>query len=328
MKKLYAGLLLAALLLSVAAGGVAGEKLKVGYIVSDMSHEWYQNICNGAIRRAADKGVDLSIADAAMNPGTQISQAENLLATGVDILVITPVDAKALAGVIADATDIGVPVVTESNVVPGAACYVGISNQEGGRKAGRWMADYAKKNNIDIKALIVGFPNYEDCRQRVAGFKEGLEESGMPYTIRQEVDCQGSKETALRVSADALTANRDVNVIFGINDNATTGGMNAYTEAGLDESKLTAIGFGFEGVVGREALLGGTPYKSALAMFPDYVGASLIDVAIMISNGEKVPDHYETATIMVTPDNFSTFYTKNADGSYTTNFAAIDALEK
>ncbi len=306
----------------------AGEKLKVGYIVSDMSHEWYQNICNGATRRAKEKGVDLTIADAAMNPGTQISQAENLLASGVDVLVLTPVDAKALAGVVADATDAGVPVVTESNKVAGAVTYVGISNQAAGKKAGLWMADYAKKNNIDPKVLIIGFPNYEDCRQRVTGFKEGMDEAGAKYVVKQEVDSNGSKEIALRVAADALTANRDVNVIFGINDNSTSGGMNAYKEAGLDESKLTAIGFGFEGVVGREALLGNTPYKSALGMFPDYVGAAFIDAAIAISKGEKLPEHYETPTVMITRENFPTFYTKNADGSYTTNFAAIDALKK
>ncbi len=310
------------------AAACAAEKLKVGYIVSDMSHEWYQNICNGAQRRANEKGVDLSIADAAMDPGKQISQIENLMAAGVNVLVMTPVDAKALAGAVADATDAGIKVITEANIVPGAECYVGISNQAAGRKAGEWMAMYAKANNLDPKILIVGFPNYEDCRQRVAGFKEGMDAAGLKYTIKQEVDCQGSKETALRVSADALTANRDINVIFGINDNATTGGMNAYSEAGLDEDALIAIGFGFEGVVGREALLGGTPYRAALGMFPDYVGASLIDAAILANEGADLPEHFETPTIMITRDNFDVFYAKNADGGYTTNFAAIDALKK
>lgn len=331
MKKSISLLCFAAMALAWFAAGTnapAGERLRVGYIVSDMSHEWYQNICNGAQRRAAEKGVDLSIADAAMNPGTQINQAENLLAGGVDILILTPVDAKALVGVIADANDAGVPVITEANMVAGAVCYVGIDNHAAGKKAGLWLAEYARENNIDPKLLVIGFPNYEDCRQRVAGFKEGMDEGGLEYETKQEVDSNGSKEIALRVAADALTANRDVNVIFGINDNATSGGMNAYKEAGLDEAGLTAIGFGFEGVVGREALLGGTPYRSALAMFPDYVGASLIDAAIAVKNGEKLPQHFETPTLMITADNFPQFYSRNADSGYTTNFAAIDALKR
>lgn len=326
MKKAILTVVAVAVLLVAATVAPAGEKIKVGYIVSDMSHEWYQNICNGAIRRAAEKGVDLTIADAAMNVGSQISQAENLMASGVDVLVITPVDQKALAGVVMDAHDVGLKVITESNFVDGADCLVGISNLAAGKKTGYWMADYAKANNVHPKALIIGFPNYQDARERVQGFKDGMTERGLKFDVLQEVSGQGAKEESLRVAADALTAHRDVNTIFGVNDNSTTGGMNAYREAGLDESKLVAIGFGFEGVVGREALLGNTPYKAALAMFPDYVGACLIDVAIMAYNGDTLPEHYETPTVVITPENFPNFYSKNPDGSYTTNFAAIDGM--
>ena len=82
------------------------------------------------------------------------------------------------------------------------------------------------------------------------------------------------------------------------------GGMAAYKEAGLDESKLTAIGFGFEGVVGREALLSGGPYKAACAMFPDYMGVSLIDAAFKAYKGEELPANYESGTVIITGDNF------------------------
>ena len=160
---------------------------------------------------------------------------------------------------------------------------------------------------------------------RVEGFKAGMDAAGLKYEIKQEVDGQGSKETSLKVAQDALTANPDVNVIFGINDNSTTGGMAAYKEAGLDESKLTAIGFGFEGVVGREALLSGGPYKAAVAMFPDYMGVSLIDAANKAFKGEELPENYESGTVVITQDNFADFYTRDGD-AYKTNFEAIRAL--
>lgn len=168
-------------------------------------------------------------------------------------------------------------------------------------------------------------PAFADCRQRVEGFKAGLDEAGLTYEIVQEVDGQGSKETSLKVAQDAITAHPEVNVIFGINDNSTTGGMAAYKEAGLDESVLTAIGFGFEGNVGREALLSGGPYKAAVAMFPDYVGVSLIDAAVMAAKGEELPENYESGTVVITQDNFADFYTQDGD-NYVTNFEAIRAL--
>ena len=296
-----------------------------GYVVSDMSHEWYQNIAKGAQARADELGIELKIADAAMDVATQVNQIENHLAEGVDVELITPVDVSALAGIMADANADGIPVVSESNVIDGAVTYVGIDNVSGGRKAGEWFVEYAQENNIDPKILIVGLPAFADCRQRVEGFKAALEESGIEYEIVQEVDGQGSKETSLMVAQDALTAHPEVNVIFGINDNSTTGGMAAYKEAGLDESKLTAIGFGFEGVVGREALLSGGPYKAAVAMFPDYVGVSLVDAAVMAANGETLPENYESGTVVITQDNFADFYTQDGD-EYITNFEAIRAL--
>ena len=79
----------------------------------------------------------------------------------------------------------------------------------------------------------------------------------------------------------------DINVIFGINDDSTTGAIAAYRSQGLDEGKLVAIGFGFEGSVGQNALLSGTSYKAALAMFPNFVGVSLIDVAVKVHAGKN-----------------------------------------
>lgn len=330
-KRMWSIILSGAILTGLSAGMAQNvmaedtEGLVFGYVVNDMSHEWYQNIVKGAEARAEELGIELKVADSAMDVAKQVTQIENLLTEGVDVQIITPVDVKALGAVVADAAAYDVPVISESNVVDGAKTYVGIDNVSGGRKAGEWFAEYAKENNINPKILIVGLPAFADCRQRVEGFKAALEESGIEYEIVQEVDGQGSKETSLKVSQDALTAHPEVNVIFGINDNSTTGAMAAYKEAGLDESKLTAIGFGFEGNVGREALLSGGPYKAAVAMFPDYVGVSLIDAAVMAAKGEELPENYESGTTVITQENFSDFYTEDGD-SYVTNFEAIRAL--
>lgn len=305
----------AAALFTISCGSEGKKEsasaLKVGYVVNFMSHEWYQNICKAAQRHAQNAGVDLIIADANMDVAAQISKAENLLAQGVDVLVLTPVDAKAMGPVVRQAKEAGVKVITESNPVPESDTYVGIDNEASGHKAGAWFAEYAKENDINARILIIGFPNFEDCRQRVAGFKRGLEESGLSYQIVQEVDSQGLKEKAFKVAQDALTAHPEINVVFGINDDSTSGGMAAYKAAGFDEENLTAIGFGFEGVVGQTALMGNSSYRAALGMFPDFVGVSLVDAAVKLHAGEVLPDHYETPTIMITRSNVDQFYDKS-----------------
>ena len=109
--------------------------------------------------------------------------------------------------------------------MPGADSYVGIDNHVGGVKAGEWFVEYAREKGIEPKILVIGLPNFEDCRQRVDGFKEALEKAGMAFEIVQEVDGQGMKEKAFKAAQDALTANPQINVIYGINDDSTTGGM-------------------------------------------------------------------------------------------------------
>lgn len=305
----------------------SGDKLKIGYVCNFMSHEWYQNVTKGAQRRAEELGVELEVADANLDSAQQISFAENLIAKGVDILALTPVDATALKPTIELATSKGIKVVTESNPVGGEVTCVGADNFGAGKMAGKWMGEYAVANNIELNLLLVGYPNFEDCRNRVEGFKEGIGETSAKFTVVQEVDSQGGKEKALAVSTDALTAHPEINAIFGINDDSTQGAIQAYKSVGLDESKLTAVGFGLEGIVGRDALLNKTPIKAELAMFPDFVGACIVDAAIAASKGETVPERYQTPTTMVTPETYPTFYTQEGD-NWVMNFAAIEALGK
>ena len=128
------------------------------------------------------------------------------------------------------------------------------------------------------------------------------------------------------MAQDALTANPHINAIYGINDDSTTGGMAAYRAAGLDEAALTAIGFGFEGTVGQTALTSDTPYAAALAMFPNFVGATLIDAALRLSEGQSLPAHYETPTVVVTRDQLSRFYDASTEPPFALKVDAVQAL--
>ncbi|MDR1797638.1 MAG: substrate-binding domain-containing protein [Clostridiales Family XIII bacterium] len=315
---------------AAASGGSSGaaaegDGITIGYVCNFMSHEWYQNVTKGAERRAEELGIKIKLADANQDSAQQISFAENFIAEGVDVLALTPVDATTLGPVIEKANEAGIIVITESNPVGGEYTCVGADNKGAGKQAGEWFGNYGKEQGIDLQFLIVGFPNFEDCRLRVEGFKEGLEASGADYTIVQEVDSQGGKEKALQGGTDACTANPNINAIFGINDDSTQGAIQGYKAAGLDESQLSAVGYGLEGIVGREALLEDTPIVAELAMFPDFVGACIVDAAKKAYDGEELPERYLTPTTMVTKDNYADFYTQEGD-EWVLDFAKVEAL--
>lgn len=313
-----------------ASGGSSDDKLQIGYVTNFGSHEWYQNIIKGAENTAKEKDQKFEWADANVDLQKQISQAENMLTKGADVLELSPVDPKGLSAIMAQAKEKQVPVITESNPIEGAETVVGIRNLDGGVVAGKWAGEYVKEDEDGIfqdgaKVLIVGLPSQQDTRDRVAGFKKGLKESGANYEIVQEVNGGGSKDQALKASQDAITANKDVNMIFGINDDSALGGTQAYEQAGLDPEKLVTIGFGVEGIAGKNALESGGPYKAGLAMFPEYVGRTLVESAEKAANGEDLPEHTVTPIAMLTPENLDEYYAKDGK-EYKIKFDAVEAL--
>ncbi|MBP1934469.1 sugar ABC transporter substrate-binding protein [Ammoniphilus resinae] len=302
------------------------DELYIGYVVNFGSHEWYQNIIKGAESTAKEKGYKFEWADANIDLAKQISQAENLLTKGVDVLVLSPVDPKGLSTIMDKAKEKGVPVITESNPIEGAQTTVGIKNLDAGEMIGKWTGEYIKSNFKEkAKVLIVGLPAQQDTRDRVDGFKKGIEASGADYEIVQEVDGSGVKDKALKVSTDAITAHKDINLVYGINDDSALGGQQAYEEAGLDMSKLLTIGFGVEGLAGKDALTSGGPYKAGLAMFPEYVGRTLVEQAEKAVKGEKMEAHTITPMTVMTPENLNEFYTKEGE-AWKINFDNVAKL--
>lgn len=310
---------------SAADRDVSGKNYKIGFAAYMMGQEWYQNIAAGAQARADELGVELRVADCNNDSNTQVSVIENFLIQQVDAIIISPVDVNTLNTVVAEAKADGVKIVAESNAIPGAVTRVGQSDKDSGKKAGIWYAEYAKQNNIAPKLLILGYKALDNCRSRVEGFKEALDEAGVEYEVKTEVD-GGFREASLKAATDALTAHPDINCIFGINDDSTLGAVAAVRSANMDEKGIVAIIYGLEGAAGRAALEEGGIYAAGLSMFPEFVGAACVNAAVAALEGEDVSENYASPTIVIPATDFSTYFTEK-DGRYLVDFEAVRRLE-
>lgn len=306
----------------VFAGEPTEEAAKEGewtaaYVCNYMSHQWYQNIIAGMKEEAAKLGCVLKVADSDLDQNRNISEAENFLAQKVDVLVITPVDPNAIGTVIQKAKDADIPVVTEGFVVEGAATYVGIEDYWSGFFGGEKAGEYIKKNFGGKKAqvLLIGLPFENACRARVDGFVDGLKESGADFNIATEVDGGGMIDQSLKVATDAFTSHREVNVVFGINDDSTLGAYEAAKATGmeLNPKKMLLVTCGFEGPPAMKALEDPNhPLKVAICMFPQMVGVGLMQSAYELYQGKTVPELQYTPTIAVTPKT-QIYYTWKGD---------------
>lgn len=307
-------------------GRAADKKYKIGFAAFMMGQEWYQNIAAGAQARADDLGIELRVADCNNDSNTQVAAIENFIIQQVDAIIVSPVDVKTLGTVVSEANAEGIKIVSESNRIDGSATRVGQSDKESGKKAGAWYAAYAKQHNIQPKLLILGYKALENCRARVEGFKEALDEAGVKYEVKTEVD-GGFREASLKAATDAFTAHPDINCIFGINDDSTLGAVAAVRSAKLDESKIVAIIYGLEGAAGRSALREGGIYAAGLSMFPEFVGTACIDAAVAALEGKSLPENYASPTVVIPATDFDKYFIEK-DGKFLVKFDAVRELMK
>jgi ribose transport system substrate-binding protein len=299
----------------------------VGHVTNYLVHEWYQNLTAGEQARADDYDIEFTINDANLDLNQSLAAVDDYLAQNVDVLNFTPVNEEASGPKITDAAATGVPIICESSPTAGCTTLVSIDDYSAGHKVGVWAGEYVRENlGGEAVILDIGLPALTTTVNRSQGFIDGITSVlGDDARVAQSVDGQGLKDEAVNVSADALTANPDVNVIFGINDDSALGGLQSYEAAGLDLDNLLVVGFGCEGNACKDALMEGGPYKVSAAMFPEYQGRLLIDAGVAAFNGVELPAHLVAPSTPITADNLSEYYTLE-DGVYMPNFDAIASI--
>jgi ribose transport system substrate-binding protein len=311
-RRIVSVLLIGVLVLFAASLGFTQGNIpkKVGWVGNYMMHEWYQTELKGMKARAQQLGIQLEVDDANLDMARQVSMAEDLIAKGVDVLIITPVQQEGAEAIVKKAQAEGVPLVIEGSPVKGMTVIVAVSDYDCGFKGGVETGKYVKARlGGKARILAVDLPMLRPCILRVDGFVDGLRTIIPDAEVVHRIDGQGLKDKVLQVATDALTKDSNINVIYGCNDDSALGALQAYKAAGLDTKKLVVCGTGSEGLAFIKAMQEGGPYKVEAAMFPEAVGYEVINAAVKLFNKEKLPEHWVTPTFALTADNWTKYYT-------------------
>lgn len=287
---------------------------RVGWVVNYLMHEWYQNMTKGALERASMLGIELEIVDANLDMSREVALAEDLMAKGVDVIILTPVEQKGAVPILKKAEAEGIPVVVQASPVAGMKTLVTPCDYDGGFKGGVETGKYFKEHiGGKARVMAIDLPALRPCILRVDGFMDGLRTQVPDAELVHRLDGQGLKDSTLQVATDALTADPNINVIFGCNDDSALGALQAYRGAGLEESKLVVCGMGGEGMAFIYEMQKGGPYKVEAAMLPEKSGYECIEACVALYNNEEVPEYWITPTVAITPENLSTYYIVEGD---------------
>ena len=220
--------------------------LKVGFSLPSMTFPFYVRMYDQIMVEAEARGWDVSFVDGNLDAGTQLNGLQDMINNNVDIMIIATWYIDALADIFTQCGEKGIPVFLMDNMtIPegqekNITFTTGTDNYNAGVVGGTWYADYLSKNGISsIKMITVSATSIQQV-SRCDGFSDALKEHGISVEILNTYD-GGKRETAMAASEDALTAYKDLNLIYGASAQDSLGAYDA--TAGANRSEVQVFGF-------------------------------------------------------------------------------------
>ena len=184
--------------------------------------------------------IELLIEDAESDSYQQIQQIKELVARGIDLLIVSPNEAAPITPIIEEVYYDNIPVIIIDRRINSRlyTAYIGADNEEVGRVAGAYASNLlgGKGRILEIWGLRGSSPaisRHDGFRQSLKGFPE--------LTVVGEVDGRWEKDVVEEVLTGDYLVDQDVDLIFAHNDRMALGAFLVAKEAGIDD-KLHIIG--------------------------------------------------------------------------------------
>ena len=283
----------------------AAKTYKIGFILEGLGHPHLVALKADAEAVAAKyPNIQLIVRAGGDDIAKQSSDAEELLAQGVDALIIESANAQMLKGVLEQADAMNVPYffclkgIKGTNAVSHALAGYGVE----GKMMGEFIAQQLPDGGNVV--LIEGIPGDESNTSRTGQFVKALA-ANPKWKILASRPGWYRQEPAMKVMEGFLTEFPDINLVYGANDANALGALRVIREAGL-VGQIKVIGFDAEKAA-LEAIKKGEMFATATHGKGGARGRTLAGVIMNIIvdyfNGKDVPRWYISQTEMVTQEN-------------------------
>ncbi|MHC1787598.1 MAG: galactose ABC transporter substrate-binding protein [Christensenellales bacterium] len=300
MKKLLLTCLMLLLLLPSPA---RGEEPRVGLCMYSGKDTFIISLVN-QLQAQAEGRVALDIVYAGLDQNRQNDQVRQMLAEGVDVLVINPVDRTSAVYLIALAKKAGVPVILINREPLGAdldsyalAYYVGIDPKQQGRLEGELTVRYFQEHpEADLNGdgqiqlvLLRGEPGHQDAELRSLYALRAINASRFKAIKLGEETASWEKAQGQERMAVMLNAyGGAIECVLSNNDDMALGAIDALKAAGYFTKDKTIPVIGVDATAPAldmiaEGPLYATVHNDALAQ-----AEATMDLAVLLARGEQV----------------------------------------
>ncbi|MGE5615065.1 MAG: substrate-binding domain-containing protein [Bacillota bacterium] len=288
------------------------SKFKVGFAQDTLNQPWrnYQAECVKKV--FAEYGINCEVTDGQGKAEKQISNIEDMVANGLDLLVVSPAQEAALTPVVEQVYQKGIPVVCIDRGIKSDAytTFVHADNILIGAMAADFIAEKMTEKYGEPKGNVVvieGVPGSTTAVQRDEGFRKRIQEKYPNLKILASQPADYRRDLAMAVMEDYLQAYDNIDAVFTHADEMTMGAIAAIENAGRrNEMIIASVNGTMEAI---KAIMDGRMDCSVL--YSNCSGPG-VEYAVKLLKGEEVPKNVVIEALVIDTENAAEYYKEGA----------------
>lgn len=279
------------------AGSTGDGQIIYGYTCMQLTNPFHIAMRDEFKKLVEADGNVLLEYDGNMDQQKQNDAIDDFISQGMQVLFLNPVDQEGVQPALEACKAAGVKVIAvDSNVADASLIesYISSDNFIAGQQCGEQIVkDFPNGCNI----TLIENPLADSVVQRVAGLESAIEGTDCKIIDRKSIT---TLDMVLPNAEDILTANPDIQVFWGLNDDVSLTIQGAVESAGRqNDIKVMSVD---GSPSGKTSVAEGGLYATA-AQSPVGIADKAYECAVAIMKGESVDATYSLPTVLVTPDN-------------------------
>lgn len=305
--------LLVAAASTLIASSVFAANYKIGVSMAIFDDNFLTTLRNGIQAAAKDQNVEVQIEDAKNGIGNQLNQIQNFIASGVDAIIVNPVDTDATVSMSDDAQAAGIPLVYVNrqpinvDLLPKTQAFVASDEKVSGTLEMKQVCkDLHGKGKI---VVMMGELTNQAALQRTQDIHDVIktpECSGIKIVQQQTAEWSRTKGNDLMTNW--ISAGLQFDAVVSNNDEMAIGAIQALKASGrkMDSVVIAGIDATTDGLNAmKNGDLDVTVFQNAYGQ-----GKGAVDAALKLIKGEKVDRKVWVPFELVTPANVDQYLKK------------------
>ena len=305
--------------MAAALMGTAASAENIGVSMALFDDNFLTVLRNGMTDYAGTlDGVTLQIEDAQNDVGKQLNQIQNFVASGVDAIIVNPVDTDATVAMSEAAAAAGIPLVyvnrepVNVETLPEKQAFVASNELESGTLETQEVCRLLKEQGkTEAKAVVLmGELSNQAARMRTQDIKDVIATPECSFiTIVEEQTANWSRTQGTDLMTNWLSAGVEFDAVIANNDEMAIGAIQALKAAG--RAMDTVVVGGVDATADALAAMAAGDMDVTVFQNAAGQGQGAVDAALKLARGEAVEKKVYVPFELVTPANLADYQAKN-----------------